>query len=166
MQLQKIKWNVLFPYEPITTFLQRTVWQSCRTFFAPHLWVKHERLVCFALCLQSPVSSYHHSSFNMEIRASPAAGLFFLPSLGLCGARVNTFNWLGAPVCGAFVMPMKQSELSLHQFGWAADINQNSSGLPQITHPSVGHQFLQVVINKGGEIKKESFAQSHGGHMV
>lgn len=52
---------------------------------------------------------------------------FFSPLLALCGARVNTFNWLGASVYGAFIMPTEQSELSLHQLGWAVEINQNSS---------------------------------------
>lgn len=71
-------------------------------------------------------SNYHHTQhkglfallffpdiFNMEIWAELAAGHFvFLRSSGLCGSRVNTFNWLGAPMCGAFVMPMKPTELS------------------------------------------------------
>lgn len=76
------------------------------------------------LWLKSPVLSHHPGGFNMEIRAKSTAAhamitrlVIFFSLLALCGARVNTFNWLGASVYGAFIMPTEQSELSLHQLG-------------------------------------------------
>lgn len=61
------------------------------------------------------------------------------PLRALCGSRVSTFNRLGASVYGAFIMATEQSGLSGRQFGWAVEINQNSSGPPQIAHHTLTH---------------------------
>lgn len=41
-------------------------------------------------------------------------------------------------------MATEQSELSERQFGWAAEINQNSSGLPLIAHHTLARSFRPV----------------------
>lgn len=113
------------------------------------------------LWLEPPVLSYHPTSFNMEIRARSTAAhsmitclVVFLSSLTLCGSRVSTFNRLGTSVYGAFIMATEQSGLSLHQFGWAVEINQKSSSLPQIAHHTAVHSFG---LGDGKELKKKQW---------
>lgn len=56
--------------------------------------------------------------------------IFNLPLLQIYSKHF--FNRLGACVYRAFITALQQSGLSGRHFGWAAQINQNSSGLPEI----------------------------------
>lgn len=66
------------------------------------------------------------------------------PPPALCGSRVSTFNRLGASVYGAFIMATEQSGLSGRQFGWAVEMNQNSSSPPEIAYHTLAHPLRLV----------------------